>query len=357
MEPGNEEKAKPRLLGRFLVLVCFLLIGASIFAIVSLGARSPSALVYKKTPPEASSSHATTDANTAVAPNRSAFGQFPPRTNAERDLENMLRGKDEGIDLALANWLIAADVPEFQGTTRDMYFAELDRMTGQVRRDIARMEKVAISRGKNPADPDTRCAMFCNAIVNLRFAYTEEFRSEKLTPAQMRGLYSDANNIFLAGLLRTRRGSCVSMPLPYLVIGRRLGMPVHLVSVGQHCFIRWEEPGYRLNIETTRTDKVWVTDDDNAFLEIEGIAPNQVKGSQLRNLTDREVLGELFFARSGYWELRERYTQTRRCLDLSRARQLAPDDPGIEVLHAAVFSHYGIKPEHQSIEIRVARKN
>src|SRR5882672_11344316 len=56
----------------------------------------------------------------------SPFGRFPPITDAERGLEKTLRGKDENIDLALANWLVAADVPQFADLTRESYFRELD---------------------------------------------------------------------------------------------------------------------------------------------------------------------------------------------------------------------------------------
>ena len=59
------------------------------------------------------------------------FGQFAPATDAERELEGMLRGKDDDIDLALANWLIAADIPQFADMPREAYFVELDAMTKQ----------------------------------------------------------------------------------------------------------------------------------------------------------------------------------------------------------------------------------
>jgi hypothetical protein len=281
------------------------------------------------------------------------FGQFAPATDAERELEKMLRGKDEDIDLVLANWLIAADIPQFADMTREAYFAQLDAMTKQVRMEMARMQKVAEGRGQNPGDPDVRCAIFCNAVIKLRFGYREEFRGHDVAPARLKALYSDANNIFLAGLLRTRRGSCVSMPLVYLVIGRRFGFPVYLVAVGKHYFIRWEEPGYRMNIETTQVDKVWVTDDDLAYVEEEGLTPEQVSGSELRSLTNREVIGTLFFARQGHLTTRN---ETQACMDLSRARHLAPDDPAIKATHEAVFTYYGIKPEHRSIESRVRPK-
>ncbi len=286
------------------------------------------------------------------------FGQFPPNTDAERELEKLLHGKDDEIDLALANWLIAADVPQFNDMPRETYFAQIDQMIAQVRHEMGEMEKVAESRGKSLSDPDVRCSIFCNAILKLGFAYTEEFRQENKTPDLLKAMYSDANNVLFAGLISTHRGSCVSMPLIYLVIGQRLGLPVHLVALGRHYFIRWEEKGYHMNIETTIVEKVSVTPDDSVYLDVEGMTREQVTGSDLRNLSNREVVGNLFFARSAYWvgKTTNIQTKTRQCFDLSRARYLSPDDPAIKAMYREFFDFYGIKPTDKSPNIKPRKK-
>lgn len=268
----------------------------------------------------------------------------------------MLHGKDDDIDLALANWLIAADVPQFSGMSREVYFKKLDGMMEQVRQEMAGMEKVAISRGKNPKDADTRLSIFCNAIIKLRFDYADEFRQHDLTAQQNKNLNADANNIFLAGLLRTQRGTCISMPLVYLVIGQRLGLPIHLVAIGKHYFVRWQEPGYRMNIETTRVDKVWVTDDDSAYIEDEGLTRDQLQGSDLRNLTNREVVGQLFFARSVHW-LAARISRSRSWADLARAFHLAPEDSAIAKTRQAIFNRHQITPEDTFITLKQKEGN
>lgn len=258
------------------------------------------------------------------------------RTAAERELMEVLnRGE---IDLGLVNWLVAADVPEFADLGREGYFKQLDAVTEQVRQRTTRMEQVAIARGENPAAPRTRCAIFCNAIIKLQFAYADEFRQERITPGQMKALYANPDNIFFAGLLQTKRGSCVSMPLVYLVIGQRLGLPVHLVCVGRHYFIRWEEPGFRLNIETTIVDRVSVSPDDQVYLEIEGLPRDKLNGSELRNLTSKEVVGNLLFARSGYWAVHGSAGRASQLRDLAWARALAPDDPGIRKAYDSALS-------------------
>ena len=257
----------------------------------------------------------------------------------------MLAGKDEDIDLALANWLVAADIPQLADITREAYFKIFDGMVEQVHQDMARRKEVAKSKGKNPNDPDVRCSTFCGAVVALGLEYAEDFRKHDLTPQQNWALHADANRVFLAGLLRTRRGSCVSMPLIYHVIGQRLGLPVHQVALGQHYFIRRQEPGYRMNIETTIVDRVAVTPDDSVYMENEGLTRDELRGSDLRNLSNQEVLGQVLFTRSAYWVMSAERSKSRSWVDLSRAFHLAPDDPAIQKTHQEVFSHFGITPQ------------
>jgi hypothetical protein len=239
-----------------------------------------------------------------------------PGVNPEQELDKLLQGKDENIDLALANWLMVAEIPEFQNLTREDYFVQLDDMTKQVQQKMAKMQ----ADGWPDADsdnPQTRCRRFCSAIIGLHFDYAEQFREENLTPMQMNALYSHPDNLFLAGLLRTKQGTCVSMPLIYLVIGQRLNMPVHLVEIGKHYFIRWDDPRFRIDIETTIVKKIAWTADESVYLDSEGMARDQLRGSDLRNLTSRN--------------------------DLIHAHHLAPDDPGIDAVYQTVFNFHGIQ--------------
>jgi regulator of sirC expression with transglutaminase-like and TPR domain len=278
------------------------------------------------------------------AAGKAVAGSTSSPSAVEREWKVLLAAKDSEIDLALANWLVASEIPEFRNLSRADYFKQVDSLTQQVRQHMARMEKVAVARGESLTNAHTRCAIFCNAILKLGFTYAEEFRQEKVTAELLQKLYADPDNISLAGLLRTKRGSCVSMPLVYLVIGQRLRMPVHLVAVGKHYFIRWEEPGYRMNIEPTIVTKVAATPEDSVYLETEGLTREQLKGSDLRNLTNREVLGNLLFVRSAYWATREPEHAAQQRRDLELARQLAPDDAGIAMSYSTVFGQAGISP-------------
>ncbi|NLF08070.1 MAG: hypothetical protein GX594_08830 [Pirellulaceae bacterium] len=62
---------------------------------------------------------------------------------------------------------------------------------------------------------------------------------------------TDSRNLFLHGILGDHGGTCVTMPVLYLAIGRRLGYPLKLVRAKEHLFARWEELCERFNIECT----------------------------------------------------------------------------------------------------------
>jgi regulator of sirC expression with transglutaminase-like and TPR domain len=64
--------------------------------------------------------------------------------------------------------------------------------------------------------------------------------------------FADSRDIFLHGLLGPRRtGTCASLPVLYVAVGRRLGYPLKLVAAKNHLFVRWENERERLNIEAT----------------------------------------------------------------------------------------------------------
>jgi len=97
-----------------------------------------------------------------------------------------------------------------------------------------------------------------------------------------------------------------------------------------------------MNIEPTIVERVAVTPDNSVYLESEGMTPAQVTGSQLRNLTNREVVGELLYTRSAYWAARGANYRTRQLRDLSRAPQLAPEATIDKTLIGSARDHYNL---------------
>jgi hypothetical protein len=64
--------------------------------------------------------------------------------------------------------------------------------------------------------------------------------------------FADSRDVFLHGLVGDRHmGTCSSMPVLYIAIGRRLGYPLKLVTTKAHLFIRWESDTDYFDVEAT----------------------------------------------------------------------------------------------------------
>jgi hypothetical protein len=60
-----------------------------------------------------------------------------------------------------------------------------------------------------------------------------------------------------------RAGTCASLPVLVVAIGRRLGYPLKLVSNGLHGYARWDDGPDRFNIECTRLGGLAINTDDH----------------------------------------------------------------------------------------------
>lgn len=64
--------------------------------------------------------------------------------------------------------------------------------------------------------------------------------------------FADSKDVFIHGLMEpTTMGTCSSLPVLYVAVGRRLGYPLYLVSCKNHLFVRWLDTHTSLNLEAT----------------------------------------------------------------------------------------------------------
>jgi hypothetical protein len=145
---------------------------------------------------------------------------------------------------------------------------------------------------------------------------------------------SDSRNLFIHGLLSGHGGTCVSMPVLYIVVGRRLGYPLRLVRAKEHLFARWEEPGgERFNIESTSRG-FSVRDDEFYRKWPKPITDAEVdQGFYLRSLRPREELAEFLRNRGNC--LRDNMAFLEAARAYSYAAALTPDDMTVQMDWAA----------------------
>ena len=68
----------------------------------------------------------------------------------------------------------------------------------------------------------------------------------------------DACDLFIHAIIDGIGGTCGSIPVLYVAVGRRLGYPLRLVKAARHLFVRWDDPddkhwhhSDRFNVEST----------------------------------------------------------------------------------------------------------
>jgi hypothetical protein len=122
-------------------------------------------------------------------------------------------------------------------------------------------------------------------------------------PTVITGPYDarDARRCFIHGPLFGHGGTCSSLPVLYLAVGRRLDYPLRLVAARDHLFVRWDEPGERFNIECTSFGFVPRSDDHYRRWPL-SLSDEQIQSHRyLVNMTPREELATFLSQRGHCW--------------------------------------------------------
>jgi regulator of sirC expression with transglutaminase-like and TPR domain len=143
---------------------------------------------------------------------------------------------------------------------------------------------------RGSTDPDYRV----RALNTLLFS-REGFKYDYSDPFAKK-----LNNCYLNGILDTKRGSCVTMPVLYLSVAQRLGYPVYMATAPDHYFLRYVDPRLKeQNIEATGGGGY---SSDSQYIKDFQIPEKAIKnGEYLRTLTHRELLADLISQNAIFW--------------------------------------------------------
>jgi len=159
------------------------------------------------------------------------------------------------VDIGVMNMLCAEGLPGAEDMKVADYLGTLDQWAQHVKsetdRNFHRFQE-------NPAyyyHSEAFYKMLMMAVVvyeDFGIRYNPKWIS---SPSETRAddhFFADAHDVFIHGMAGPQRmGTCSSMPVFYIALGRRLGYPLKLVKTRQHLFMRWDSSAERFDMDAT----------------------------------------------------------------------------------------------------------
>jgi hypothetical protein len=226
------------------------------------------------------------------------------------------------VDPLVRNLLVARSIPALANLDVPRYQATADGWAEGVRSWLPRADQ---EFHKSPEYWKNDINFFRLGVVHqylereVGVEYIEEQRQST------RILYTNPSDLFLNGVMDTKRGTCGNMAALHVAIGWRLGWPVSLACVGSHFLCRYDDGKVTHNIEATQSGHGgFKSDPDEYLIEHYGLPPVAVAcGSDLRALSPREMLGMFVGLRARHMRDTGRWHEAQQ--DYLLARWLFPN--------------------------------
>lgn len=182
-------------------------------------------------------------------------GKRPLRPDSYAELLKLSEVELARVDIARMNLLCWEGSSSNRYANVDAAEKQLDSWAERVRSET---ERHRYRFDRDPGEFENSEGFFkmlMLAVVlaeDFRVHYREDLRAGPEDASPDDGFLSDSKAVFLTGLLgRERAGTCSSMPVLQVGVGRRLGYPLKLVTTKGHLFVRWDGEGERFNVEMT----------------------------------------------------------------------------------------------------------
>ena len=249
-----------------------------------------------------------------------------------------------GLDLAAVNLACAEGLTGAEELPVNSVLDALDQWAARVREETQRnLPKF----WRNPAEYQNSEAYFrvLVLVTVLQQDCGVRYNPERIASPD----FSDSRDLFLHGLMQGQGGTCVSMPVAYVAVGRRLGYPMKLVTAKAHLFARWESPDgkARLNLEATSQGLNCFPDEYYHRWPVPMTPQEIASGQYLKSLTPVEELAVFLSARGHCLEVSGRLAEAQ--VAHAHAHALAPQNPAyLAFLAAAVKKEL---PDWQRVQV------
>jgi hypothetical protein len=228
-----------------------------------------------------------------AAASSDAVNAFAAYSFVPRSLQDLLSATPARLaecDIARMNLVCAEGLPGSENLDIDERLATLDRWAEKVRFETQRH----LYRAHDPqwAEHYRHSASYvkaeflaqvlqqdCGAHYNYARIRDPDFRNSK--------------DLFIHGMIDSDNGgTCVSIPVLYVAVGRRLGYPLKHVLTKRHVFCRWDDGrGERFNVDPSANGGIGFEGDDYYRTWPAQISEDAVaRGEYLKSLTPGEEL-------------------------------------------------------------------
>jgi hypothetical protein len=161
------------------------------------------------------------------------------------------------VDVGRMNLLCAEGLPGAENLRVEDYVATLDQWAESLRQQIDRnfhhyQENPTYFYNSTNFFKMVMMASILSSQFQIHYnpKLIESPTETKLTDDEF---FADSRDALIHGLLGPERmGTCSSMPVLYVALGRRLGYPLKLVKAKGHLFLRWDSPTERFNMDGTQ---------------------------------------------------------------------------------------------------------
>jgi hypothetical protein len=281
----------------------------------------------------------------------------PSRANAPRTLSELLALKPdklEGIDIALMNLLCAESLPGAEDLNVSEHLATLDQWAQHAKGEIDRNYHHFREDPAYYYRSEAFYKMLMLAVVvyeDFGIRYNPKWIA---SPSEIRGndhFFADSRDILIHGMVGPQRmGTCSSMPVLYIALGRRLGYPLKLVTTKQHLFMRWDGPTERFNMDATGKGLDKYDDDYYKRWPFPLTAQEIREQDYLKSLSSREELSVFLSIRGACLTDAGRLADATAALEA--AYRLAPNWTGNQVMLAEARQRQQGLPTPQLVFVR-----
>ena len=250
------------------------------------------------------------------------------------------------MDLGFRNLLCATDLPGAEDMDIPLYMRRLEALTEfarrKIQRDLARFRQNPDQFGF-PRPCTENFFRIINMVTALKVGCGLRYNPERVEDASRQ---FSSKDLFINGLLSDDRiGTCNSIPVVIVAVGRRLGYPLFLSANRHHVWARWDGQGERFNIDASCPGGFNDFDDEH-YRNMHGPMRevDVENGYYLRNFTPADETALFLFSRGWVLEDHGRFEEGlpawAKCCFLAPTEPMYPRrayEVTYEVLHVQKF--------------------